>query len=161
MKNLEDKIQKWLSDEGLFRKKVHDDNSNFHFLIHYPDEHVMDVIQPKGKKDMIVVGCATNVSPEHLNEMNKMSAKEKEDFIWDFRFGLNKYTVDFQMQHPENVLNNFIVTTEIFEDGLTKDKLISTIKNIFRAKIQGVWRIQKKFGTHDESEKGTSDSMYV
>lgn len=161
MKNLENKIQKWLSDEGLFRQKVPDENSNFHFLIHYPEGHVMDVIQPKGKMDMVIIGCATNVSKEHLDEMNKMSLKDREDFIWDFRFSLNNYSVDFQIQHPQNVLNNFIVTKEIFEDGLTKDKLISTIKKIFRAKIQGVWRIQKKFGVHEKDGKGASDSMYV
>ncbi|GAB4307665.1 MAG: hypothetical protein Kow0019_03570 [Methanobacteriaceae archaeon] len=161
MKKLDNIIQKWLTDEGLFRQNVPDDNSNFHFLIHYPEGHVMDVIQPRGKKDMVIIGCATNVSKEHLDEMNKMSVKDREDFIWDFRLSLNQYSVDFQMQHPNNVLSNFVVTKEIFEDGLTKDKLISTIKKIFRAKIQGVWIIQKKLGVHGNDENGASDSMYV
>ncbi|MGC9517697.1 MAG: DUF2299 domain-containing protein [Methanomicrobiales archaeon] len=161
MKKIEDKIQKWLSDEGLFRQKVPDENSNFHFLIHYPENHTMDVIQPKGKNDLVVIGCATNVSPEHLNEMSKMTNKEMEDFIWDFRFSLNNFRVDFQMNHPDNILKNYIVTSEIFEDGLKKDRLISTIKQIFRAKIQGVWKIQREFGVHDNYQKNASDTMYV
>ncbi|HML04534.1 MAG TPA: DUF2299 family protein, partial [Methanobacterium sp.] len=36
MSKIENKIQKWLSDEGLFRQKVPDDNANFHFMINYP-----------------------------------------------------------------------------------------------------------------------------
>ena len=72
MTNIQDKIQKWLADEGYFRQKVPDENSNFHFIINYPEGHVIDVIQPKGKEDLIVIGCATNVSPEHLSQMKKM-----------------------------------------------------------------------------------------
>ncbi len=51
---IEDKVQKWLSDIGIFRQKVPDDNTNFHFIINYPEENVMDVIQPKGASDLIV-----------------------------------------------------------------------------------------------------------
>ena len=101
----------------------------------------------------------TNVSPEHLEGMKKLSSAKKEDFIWELRYMLNNQGVDFQLQHPNNVLENFLVTAEIYEDGLTKDRLIATVKQIFRAKIQCVWKIQQEFG---EGGKGTfSDSMYV
>lgn len=162
MSKIEDKVQKWLSDEGLFRQKVTDDNTNFHFMINYPEGHVMDVIQPKGKDDLIVVGCATNISPEHQSQIRKLKNTKRESFMWDFRFILNNQFVDFQMQHPENVLQSFVITDEIFEDGLNKDRLISTVKKIFRAKLQGIWKIQEKFGVYDESEKNThEDNMYV
>jgi hypothetical protein len=121
----------------------------------------MDVIQPKGNSDMVVVGCATNVSPEHLSEMRYLSNKKREELIWKFRFLLNAQGVDFQLQHPENVLQGFLVTEEIFEDGLTKDRLISSVKKVFRAKLMGVWNIQKEFGSGDSDKNAFSDSMYV
>ena len=162
MSKIQDKVQKWLSDEGLFRQKVPDDNTNFHFIINYPEGHVLDVIQPKGKEDLIVVGCATNVSPEHLSKINAMADDKKEKFIWDFRFLLNAQFVDFQLEHPNNVLQSFVITEEIYEDGLSKDRLISTIKKIFRAKLQGIWRIQEKFGVFEEEQKNIQqDNMYV
>ncbi len=142
---IEDKVQKWLSDIGIFRQKVPDDNTNFHFIINYPEENVMDVIQPKGASDLIVIGCATNVSP----------------FIWDLRYMLNSKDVDFQLSHPNNILESFLITSEIYGDGLSKDRLISVIKTIFRAKIQCVWKIQQKFGMGDEGDGAVSDSMYV
>lgn len=160
MTNIKDEIQKWLADEGYFRQKVPDENSNFHFIINYPESHVIDVIQPKGKEDMIVIGCATNVSPEHLSQMKKMNLEDREDFIWEFRFALNGLLVDFQIQHPENILQSYVVSTEIYEDGLNKDRLISSVKNVFRAKLQGLWKIQQKFG-EVEKESSPSDSMYV
>lgn len=160
MTNIQDKIQKWLADEGYFRQKVPDENANFHFIINYPEGHVIDVIQPKGKEDMVVIGCATNVSPEHLSQIKKMSLDDREKFIWEFRFAINNLMVDFQIQHPENVLQSYVVSTEIYEDGLTKDRLISSVKSVFRAKLQGLWKIQQKFGEVDK-ESDQSDSMYV
>lgn len=158
---MEDKVQKWLSDMGIFRQKVPDDNTNFHFIINYPEENVMDVMQPKGTPDLIVIGCATNVSPEHANEMKLLSDSKKEEFIWDLRYMLNSKDVDFQLSHPSNVLESFLITSEIYSDGLSKDRLISVIKTIFRAKIQCVWKIQQKFGVDDEGNHAVSDSMYV
>lgn len=162
MSKVENKVQKWLSDEGYFRQKVPDDNTNFHFIINYPDGHVMDIIQPKGKEDLIVIGCATNVSPEHISEINTLPDDKKEKFIWDFRFLLNGQFVDFQLDHPNNILQSFVITEEIYEDGLSKDRLISSIKKIFRAKLQGIWKIQQKFGVIDEENRSVPrDNMYV
>ena len=161
VKKLDDKVQKWLSDVGIFRNKMPDDNTNFHFIINYPEENVMDVIQPKGNPDLVVIGCATNVSPEHSSEMRALSDSKRNDFIWDFRYMLNGNGVDFQLSHPGNVLESFLITAEIYEDGLTKDRLISTIKQVFRAKIQCVWKIQQEFGMGNEGRGSVSDSMYV
>jgi len=162
MSEIENKVQKWLSDEGFFRQKVPDDNANFHFIINYPEDHILDVIQPKGKEDMVLIACATNVSPEHQAKIRKLKLEKKENFMWEFRFLLNGQFVDFQLQHPENILQSFLITDEIFEDGLSKDRLISSVKKIFRAKLQGIWKIQMEFGMYEERSKSIDqDNMYV
>lgn len=161
VQKIEDKVQKWLSDVGIFRQKVPDDNTNFHFIINYPEENVMDIIQPKGIPDLLVIGCATNVSPEHLSEIRLLSDSKRKDFIWDIRYMLNSKDVDFQLSHPNDVLESFVITGEIYGDGLNKDRLISAIKTVFRAKIQCVWKIQQEFGMGDEGVGTVSDSMYV
>lgn len=160
MSKMENKIQKWLVDEGYFNKKIPDENSNFHFLLNYPEGHILDLIQPLNKKDMVVIGCATNVSPEHVMQIQKLSDKEKEEFLWDFKFCLNNFLVDFQLEHPDNVLKSYVISDELYEDGLTKNNLILSLKKVFRAKLQGLWKIQKNFGTN-EIESKQSDSMYV
>ena len=162
MSKIEDNVQKWLSDEGLFRQKIPDENANFHFIINYPEGHVLDVLQPKGKNDMVLIACATNVSPEHQTEIRLLDLEKRDKFMWEFRFLLNNHNVDFQLQHPENVLQGFLITDEIYEDGLTKDKLISSVKKIFRAKLQGVWKIQMEFGINEDNAQNIHhDNMYV
>ncbi len=158
---IQDKVQGWLSEEGLYRQTISDENANFHFVINYPEGHVFDVLQPKGKKDMVLIACATNVSPEHETEIRLLNLEKREKFLWDFRFLLNNHSVDFQLQHPDNILKGFLITDEIYEDGLSKDRLISSIKKIFRAKLQGIWKIQMDFGVGDGTSGIHQDNMFV
>ncbi|BDH80220.1 hypothetical protein MTTB_15990 [Methanothermobacter tenebrarum] len=156
---MEGKIKRWLTEEGLLGQIVDDENANFHFIVNYPEEHVIDVIQPKGKRDLVLVACATSVSPEHLSKIQELSESKREEFLWQIRFSLNKFLVDFQLEHPRNILESYLVTDEIYNDALTKDRLISTIKKVFKAKLHVLWLIQKRFG--EKKEEIHEDTMYV
>jgi hypothetical protein len=68
--------------------------------------------------------------------------------------------VDFQLQHPDNVLQSYVISDEIYEDGMSKDRFISTIKKVFRAKLHGLWKIQGQFGSGERAGE-ESNSMYV
>lgn len=156
---MEGKIKRWLSEEGLLGQIVDDENANFHFIVNYPEDHVIDVIQPKGKRDLVLVACATSVSPEHLSKIRELSESKREEFLWQVRFSLNKFLVDFQLEHPRNILESYLVTDEIYNDALSKDRLISTIKRVFKAKLHVLWLIQKRFG--EKKEEIHEDTMYV
>lgn len=120
----------------------------------------MDVIQPLGKSDVIIVGCATKVSPEHVQKLRDLNRKERREFMWDIKFSLNKFLVDFEIQENDDVLQGYVVRDVIYKDGLSKDKLMSTIKRVFKAKLHVLWKIHKECG--EDIEKGKeSDRMYV
>ena len=101
----EKQIQDWLVEEGIFRQKIPDDNSNFQ----------------------------------------------------------NSFMLDFELEHPNDELKRFIITDFIFEDGLTKDRLISTIKKIFKGKLHCIWLLGKTYGqVNPNSEAPASrDNMFV
>ena len=144
--SLEDKIKQWLTEEDLLREMKYDENADFHFIIEYPNENIMDVVKPKDK-DCLIIACATQVAPEHINLMTSADINTKKDFILDLNFGLNNYLVDFELQVAEDILRQFVVTDQIFEDGLTKNEFIRTLKRVFKAKLHCIWLIDKKFGT--------------
>jgi hypothetical protein len=148
-------IQKWLSDEGMFRKKIDDETANFHFSAESGPQNFIDIVQPKGKKDCLVIGTLINVSPEHLQQLQLSTTDRKEIFLWNIRLSLNKMAVDFTLNHPNSVLQSFTISDIIFEDGLTKDRFIDTIRKVIRAKLQGVWLVQKEVGT---KTSGITDS---
>ncbi|WP_458456263.1 DUF2299 domain-containing protein [Methanobrevibacter sp.] len=159
--DIEEKVKEWLLDESYLREKKYDENADFHYIIEFPKENIMDVVKPKGK-DCIIVACATQVSPEHLDLMTAAKPKTRKDFILELNFGLNRFLVDYELQLNQDLLQQFVITDQIFEDGLTKDSFIRTLKRVFKSKLHCIWLIDKKFGnvtlSHEESNE---NSMFV
>lgn len=159
--NIEKDVEKWLSEEDLLREMKYDENADFHFIIEYPNENIMDVVKPKDK-DCLIIACATQVAPEHINLMTSADMNTKKDFILDLNFGLNNYLVDFELQVAEDILRQFVVTDQIFEDGLTKNEFIRTLKRVFKAKLHCIWLIDKKFGTISNITASTNENdMFI
>ena len=142
---LQETIEKWLMDEDMLREMKYDENADFHFIIEFPKDNIMDVVKPKGK-DCIVIACATMVSPEHKNLMIPADPDVKKDFILDLNFGLNSFLIDYELQINQDVLQQFVISDQIFEDGLTKDAFVKTLKRVFKSKLHCIWLIDKNFG---------------
>lgn len=143
--NIEENVEKWLLDEDLLREMKYDENADFHFIVEFPKENIMDVVKPKDK-DSIIIACATQVAPQHLDLMKMADQKTQKEFIMALNFGLNNFLVDFELQINQNILQQFVITEQIFEDGLTKDMLIRTLKRVFKSKLHCIWLIDEKFG---------------
>ena len=144
--NIEEQLEKWLLDEDVLREMKYDENADFHFIVEFPKENIMDVVKPKGK-DSIILACATQVAPQHVALMESATSQTRKDFLLDLNFGLNTFLVDFELQVNGEILRQFVVTEQIFEDALTKDMLYRTLKRIFKAKLHCIWLIDKKFGS--------------
>jgi hypothetical protein len=143
--NLEENVRQWLSEEDLLREVKYDENADFHYIIEFPKENIMDVVKPEGK-DCLIVACATQVAPQHLDLMKQSDNKTQKDFIMDLNFGLNSFLVDYELQVSQDILQHFVITDQMFQDGLTKNELIRTLERIFKSKLHCIWLIDKKFG---------------
>lgn len=144
--NLEENVRLWLTDEDFLREVKYDENADFHFIVEFPKDNIMDVVKPKDK-DCIVIACATQVAPQHLDLMKRADMKTQKDFIMSLNFGLNQFLVDYELQVSNDILQQFVVTDQIFEDGLTKNEFIRTLKRVFKAKLHCIWLIDEKFGS--------------
>ena len=105
----------------------------------------MDVVKPK-EKDVIVIGCATQVAPEHISLMQNASPQEKNKFLFDISTNLNLFLVDYELKVDQDILQQYVVTDNIYEDGLTKDALFKTIKRVFKAKLHCIMLLNYDFG---------------
>lgn len=160
----EETIKDWIVDEGIFREKKLDDNADFHYIVEFPKDNIMDVVKPR-EKDFIVIACATQVSPQHLELMNNTSPKERSEFLLDVNMEINKFLVDCQLAIDQNtnLLQQYVITYQIFNDGVTKNSLYDALKRVFKAKIQCVWLIEKTFGTINNVpiEPSNENSMFI
>ncbi|MBQ2613444.1 MAG: DUF2299 domain-containing protein [Methanobrevibacter sp.] len=144
--NIEEQVEKWLLDEDILREMKYDENADFHFIVEFPKENIMDIVKPKDK-DSLIIACATQVAPQHINLMESADKKTQKDFILDLNFGLNQFLVDFELQVNQDILRQFVITEQIFEDGLTKDMLYRTLKRVFKSKLHCIWLIDRRFGS--------------
>ena len=143
----EEQIRNWLMEEDLIREKIYDENANFHYIINFPNNNAIDIIQPKAKEDVLIIGCATEVSKEEQSIIKGSPKNVNQEFIWKIRFALNEMLLDFELEHPNDQLKRFIITEDIFEDGLTKHVLIKSIKKVFKGKLQCIWILGKTYGS--------------
>ena len=144
--NLEENVRQWLSEEDLLREAKYDENADFHYIIEFPKENIMDVVKPAGK-DCLIVACATQVAQQHLDLMRQADKKTQKDFIMDLNFGLNNFLVDFELQVAQDILQQFVVTEQIFFFVITKNEFFRTLKRVFKAKLHCIWLIDKTFGS--------------
>ena len=147
----EEQVRNWLLEEDILREKIYDENANFHYLINFPNNNTMDIINPKSKEDVLIIGCATEVSQEEQRIIKSSPKDMNQEFIWKIRFSLNEMLLDFELEHPNDQLTRFIITEDIFEDGLTKHTLIKTIKKVFKGKLQCIWILGKTYGSVQEN----------
>ena len=143
----EEQVRNWLLEEDIIREKIYDENANFHYLINFPNNNTMDIINPKSKEDVLIIGCATEVSQEEQRIIKSSPKDMNQEFIWKIRFSLNEMFLDFELEHPNDQLTRFIITEDIFEDGLTKHVLIKSIKKVFKGKLQCMWILGKTYGS--------------
>ena len=143
----EEQVRNWLMEEDIIREKIYDENANFHYIINFPNNNAMDIIQPKTKEDVLLIGCATEVSQQEQDIIKNSPKKVNQEFIWKVRFTLNEMLLDFELEHPNDELKRFIITEDIFEDGLTKHVLIKSIKKVFKGKLQCIWILGKTYGS--------------
>ena len=160
--SIEQDVKNWLADEGVFREKTADNNADFYFVIEFPKDNVMDVVKPKGK-DVIIIGCATHVSPEHISLMSGASAEEKAKFLFDVSTNLNMFLVDYELKVDQDILQQFVISDNIYDDGLSKDVLFKLIKRVFKAKLHCIMLLNYNFGNANPSisRPHNENSMFV
>ena len=152
------KIMTWLSEEGIYKDKVADDKTHFHFMTESPhgSGRLIDIIQPKNRDDLILIGNGLMFSPEHLEKLREMDAAEKTDFLWDIKFGLLFRDSSFNILPDGTNPEKIQFTREIYYDGLNKNKLMEAIRENFRCNLFVIWKFNKQFGEIVSGSEPTS-----
>ncbi len=160
---MKDRIKGWLVEEEMLVREIPDAHSRFRFIVMFPKDHYMELAQPLASADMVIIISPTSVSPEHREIMGRSRPEQRAEFIWALRFVMNTLSVDFEMDHPENILGKFTITDQIYEDGLSKDRLMSALRKVWRANLQVIWILQKEYGGPGlkEEETGAEGSMFM
>jgi hypothetical protein len=107
---------------------------------------------------MIVVLSTIRLAEVHQKALQALSKKDRDKFIWDMRHALLFQDANFEMSPGGGELNSIQFSGEIYYDGLTKNKLMETLRTNFKCELYVVWKFQETFG--DEPSAGHVEQMY-
>ncbi|MCK5158176.1 MAG: DUF2299 family protein [Candidatus Heimdallarchaeota archaeon] len=151
-------IRNWLSEEGIYKDKIADDKMHFHFLVEFPPRsgRIIDIIQPKNRDDLILVGNGLMFAPEHLKKLREVDVIKKTELMWDIKFGLLFSESGFNMLPDGTNPEKIQFSREIYYDGLNKNKLMEAIRENFRCNLYVIWKFNKQFGEIVSESEPTS-----
>jgi hypothetical protein len=143
MQNL---IETWLTEEGYTFENVEDERAIFHVSLIYPPESPfrVDLVQPKRDvPDLLLVGAGVTVAQKHRDAFARLTLDDRRGFLWDFCFVVGNRPVEFELHHPEFVLERFSATAPVYRDGLTKHEFMRALREVHRTKLLCIWKIQE------------------
>jgi len=153
------KIKDWLTDEGIFRTQVTDENAHHHFQIEFPSGsgNLRGIIFPKPSEDIVLIIGGAGLSQEHYQKLKSMPPQERKNLLWDMRFDLLFKESEFKMiPNPEDLQQiQFIRPLRL--DGLTRNILMDAIRDNYRCVLYVTWTMMRHFG---EAPPKSSDAMY-
>jgi hypothetical protein len=104
----------------------------------------VDIVQPeRGTPDLLLVGAGVNVSAKHREALTRLTVDDRRSFLWDFCYAVGNRPVEFELHHPEFVLERFSATAPVYRDGLCKHEFMKALREVHRTKLIGIWKIQE------------------
>ena len=151
--DIQQKISSWLVEEN-YGVKVQE-NPNVYFVINaqHPTGIGLAIGQEVGKKDRLVISASLNLDEDAQKRLRSLPEKERQDILWDIRFGLIALDVQFQMIPNGNMPTVIQVSKLLYYDGVTKDRFMGLVQKVTDSLLLVVWKLQRKFGASAPKEE--------
>ncbi len=139
------RVRLWLEQEQLLDNILDREDLTFLYIVAY-NSKVYRCLQPPNSPDKVVLVTTTRLSPDHLTAFSVLDDSQREEFYWELRLAfLHRATFGLKMD-DDGLLREFTLSKVIYEDGLTKDRLMSDLHRLHDTNLAGIWTIQRRFG---------------
>ena len=146
----EQRILNWLSEEGITNERKPTPELDFHYVITFPpgDKYTVGIIKRKDKKDSICLQSGIRLSDQEQAQIRKLNEEKRKNLFYELLFLLGTLKpyprLDFS---SDGFLQGFVFDYPIYFDELTKHRLFSSMAEMHRAKMMGLWKVQQLLGT--------------
>ena len=146
--NVMEKVRRWLVEEGIYKGEIPDENATYHFAVEVPLGSGLkaDIIQPKNKKDLVLIVGTVVLVEQHYNALKSMPKTKREELLWEMRFELLFRDSDFQIIPSAEGFKGIQFTRPRYFDGLTKNKFFECLRENFKCQLYIIWKMNQLFG---------------
>jgi hypothetical protein len=143
------KVSEWLKEEGFFYEEIIDPDTRFNFSTKVAGL-AFDIVQDLSR-EVVVVRSTLIFNDEQMGMVGSMSAKRKEDFLWDIRFMLlgNNEISGFRIKPDLERIEVLVQSGGIFQDAFTKDRFIHSILIVHKAITMVIWMLSRSSGKRE------------
>lgn len=153
---IQEKLEKWLSDEGYSITKGKENNNLFSYAFTLKGSPTFTVLQPKAKKDSIAVATSLALGLEE-SKFQKMPEKEKEEMLWNLKMLLLRSGCNYIFSPPGKPFNIQFYKA-VYYDGLSKNSFFEAVDIVLRAFLIALMTLQQKgFGVKPPEERKSTD----
>lgn len=132
-----EKVRFWLTEEEIFRDEIKDENANYHFIAEFPNKssRIIDIIQPKQKRDLIIIGSVYALNKENYEKFASMPKSTRDNVLGDFTSGLLFRTSQFRIKPSSKDFQKIEFTCPLYFDGLTKNMFMSAVRENYHCNL--------------------------
>jgi hypothetical protein len=140
-------VKRWLKDRAYLR----DDDTPLPKDLHFRFKGDLskgigfNILQPKNLLRSVVIVAQLGFDKVHLDGLNSMNEKERDNLLWDLRRDFIFVSPSFVFDDPSKP-SSIQFSKEISYDELTEGKLQDTLEQITRCMIWVSWVFNKEFG---------------
>ncbi len=100
---MKDTVKRWLTEEGILKSEISDENADWHFLVEFPPDsgQTNNVIKLKGR-DAVLVASGITLSDEHYNALHSLPEEKKRSLIYRSLFLNLIIKMDFNNKATES-----------------------------------------------------------
>lgn len=152
-----ERVLKWLFDEGF--KPVATEGAGSKLIIGISVAGYDMQVAENAHGDALLVRANLVFNEYQAGLFAKMDEKARKKYLWDLRLWLlgNNEVGAFQLKGSIGGLEALVQARGIFEDGLTKDRLIQAILVVHKSITMASWLLERAAGA--EGPKGTAAYM--
>ena len=144
-------IRSWLIEENMFLNEVEDENANFHFIANFPTgtKRPVEIVQPKTLADSILIGCQTNISPNHFEGLAKLRSDKRKELLFNLKMRFMHQRASFKaiQENSTNTWKAVEFTTRLILNELDKSKFMEAIEDNFRCTLILAWTLEHHLGS--------------
>lgn len=154
---MKDVVKGWLIEEGILKAEVPDENAEWHFLVEFPQnsKQMNDIVKLKGK-DIVLVVSGVVLSDEHYKALHSLPKEKKRVLIHRWKMDLLFRNAEFRMIPDAENVKQIEFQVPIYMEELTKPKLMSALREVFKCKLYIIWNVNYEF-----EKRKDLDAMYL
>lgn len=154
-------IVNWLIQEGFAMEPIKEEGFSQMHRIYRTDDPEIKIIISKGQnQDKILVSTGFLLSDSDKLWQSKLTFEERREILTAMSLMLNSSSANFQIGQKQGIIKNLTILKYIFSDGLTKDRLISSVIELYKIRALAIILLRDymdKFGSERTSKKETTD----